>query len=66
MSIAFNSILTGYLFYEGAVFCTHPTWGYAPGAFGLGKEVLECFRWKSREKDEERELWLILIVTVAR
>ncbi|CAB3397432.1 unnamed protein product [Caenorhabditis bovis] len=36
LSLVVNSIITGYLSIEGAVFCTHPVLIYIAGMFGLG------------------------------
>ncbi|KAF1752244.1 hypothetical protein GCK72_018798 [Caenorhabditis remanei] len=41
-ALAMNSISTGYLAYEGAVFCTHPVFIYITGLWGLGLWCCSC------------------------
>ncbi|CAO4376312.1 unnamed protein product [Caenorhabditis nigoni] len=42
MALAMNSISTGVLAYEGAVFCTHPVFIYLAGLCGLGLWCCSC------------------------
>ncbi|EGT58705.1 hypothetical protein CAEBREN_04666 [Caenorhabditis brenneri] len=42
LALAMNSISTGYLAYEGAVFCTHPVLIYLLGLCGLGLWCCSC------------------------
>ncbi|CAI4224434.1 unnamed protein product [Auanema sp. JU1783] len=42
MAICVNSIISGVLLIEGAVFCSHPEFIYVSGAFGLGLWCMAC------------------------
>uniref|UniRef100_A0AC35TNT2 Serpentine Receptor, class T n=1 Tax=Rhabditophanes sp. KR3021 TaxID=114890 RepID=A0AC35TNT2_9BILA len=43
ITICFNALLTGFLTYQGAVYCTHPNLIYFSGVFALACWTAACF-----------------------
>ncbi|KAK0402336.1 hypothetical protein QR680_016277 [Steinernema hermaphroditum] len=56
-TIFFNSIVTGYLTIEGAVFCTHPTFIYIAGSLALGLWCCTCVASVSLGINRSIDLW---------